>query len=160
IEFSAAAYRFGHSMVRPFYRINLTRPKPLVIFPVDLSGVPNGDKVDQTESRKGFRRRPAAFRLTGGFLFPGPGRSPKIEGRDRVQPAYKIDTSLVSPLRNLPFINAREPAMLATRNLLRGFQMGLPSGQVVAEAMGEDHEWDKNLRVGKATEEDHQNNPL
>src|SRR5262249_8970090 len=33
-------------------------------------------------------------------------------------------------------------------------------GQVIAEAMGEDHKWDKNLRVGKATEEDHENNPL
>jgi hypothetical protein len=161
IEFSAAAYRFGHSMVRPFYRLNLTRPKPLMIFPVDLKGVPNGDKVDATESLQGFRALPDDFGIDWRLFFPETGKKPVTHGpRDRVQPAYKIDTSLVSPLRKLPFVKGPDPAMLATRNLLRGFQMGLPSGQVLAEAMGEDHPWDRNLKVGKATEEDHKGNPL
>ena len=53
------------------------------------------------------------------------------------QKAYKIDTSLVSPLRHLPHRIASNPSMLALRNLQRGAAFGLPSGQDVARALGE-----------------------
>jgi hypothetical protein len=72
-----------------------------------------------------------------------------------VQPAYKIDTSLVNPLGHLPDL---DPAMLAKRNLIRGYQMGLPSGQVLAKVMGEEPIPDAQLKVGKATAEDAKKN--
>jgi hypothetical protein len=53
----------------------------------------------------------------------------------RLQLAYRIDTSLVDPLGSLPPTVAAKPSSLALRNLQRGTQLGLPSGQAVAEAM-------------------------
>ena len=60
-----------------------------------------------------------------------------------MQRAYKIDTSLVEPLFNLPFSIAGDEARkkarllsLAFRNLKRGQLLLLPSGQDVAKAMG------------------------
>src|SRR5205823_728524 len=101
-------------------------------------------------------------------------------GKKRVQPAYKIDTSLVNPLGFLPeFSNAaipgrppltvadlqsiatdsiNNPSNLAQRNLLRGLAMGLPSGQDVARSMGLEPIKDKNLRVGKAVVEEFEKN--
>jgi hypothetical protein len=158
VEFSVAAYRFGHSMVRPFYRLNTTLPKPFSIFPVNTSGVPNGDIIEAGESLRGFREFPSPWAIDWRLFFPQTGVKPVLAGaRNRVQPAYKIDTSLVAPLMNLPGVPA--PAMLALRNLLRGLQMGLPSGQAVAAYMGAPVLGDDHLVVGKATEEDSEKNP-
>jgi hypothetical protein len=65
--------------------------------------------------------------------------------------AYKIDTSLASPLRRLPHRIAAHPSMLALRNLQRGATFGLPSGQDVARALGETPIPDDQLVIGKAT---------
>src|SRR5262249_62398973 len=77
----------------------------------------------------------------------------------RGQPAYKIASSLVNPLGTLPPSVATKVPSLAERNLLRGLRMGLPSGQDVAEKMGEPVIPDDELRVGKATEADSSTNP-
>ena len=54
------------------------------------------------------------------------------------QPSYRIDTALVDPLVSLPDHMKEPPARraLATLNLLRGWRMGIPSGQAVAHFMG------------------------
>ena len=70
----------------------------------------------------------------------------------RPQRAYKIDTSLASPLRRLPTRIASKPSRLARRNLERGATFRLPSGQAVARALGEKVIHDKDLVIGKATE--------
>ena len=48
------------------------------------------------------------------------------------QKAYKIDTSLVDPLGDLPRQIASHPKILALRNLERGVVFRLPTGQQVA----------------------------
>jgi hypothetical protein len=82
-----------------------------------------------------------------------------LEPRDpddttRTQLAYRIDTSLVNPLGNLPPSIATNPNVLAERNLLRGWRMRLPSGQAVARAMGIDPLKDPDILLGKFTGED------
>jgi len=144
VEFSVAAYRFGHSMVRPFYRLNST-----VQFPIFTAGA--------GESFRGFRAFPANWGIDWNLFFGkvDPGKS----GPKRVQPAYKIDTSLVNPLGTLPLNVAKDIRSLAERNLLRGLRMRLPSGQTVARKMGFTPLSEDELRVGKATEEDSGDNP-
>ena len=68
------------------------------------------------------------------------------------QSSYRIDNSLVFPLSLLPVGAAGSgPTSLAVRNLLRGQQVGLPSGQAVARAMGVRPLRADQILVGKAT---------
>lgn len=137
VEFSVAAYRFGHSMVRPFYRLNPGVKK--TIFAAD------GDN-----SLNGFRDFPHNWAIDFDLFFDPGGAS--RTGTTRIQKAYKIDSSLVNPLGDLlaAKIVPGAPASLAERNLIRGMEFGLPSGQAVARYLGEPVIPDDLLRVGKA----------
>src|SRR5207249_5499015 len=101
IEFAAAVYRFGHSMVRPVYRLNTHL----------LGGGPASDPIngrrfiftpnDSTEGLNGFREFPSDWAIDWSLFF-NMGNNPPKNGINRVQKAYKIDSSLVSPLGRLP----------------------------------------------------------
>ncbi|GAC1547473.1 MAG: heme peroxidase family protein [Herpetosiphon sp.] len=146
VEFSVAAYRFGHSMVRPIYRLNTTLPDRIPIF---------GDQEDK--SLVGFRRFPDGHAVDWNLFFKIDANPPSL-GPDRVQPAYKIDTSLVNPLAHLPASVVKTNQSLPYRNLVRGLRMSLPSGQAVARAMRVPVILDRDLKVGKATEADNGKN--
>jgi hypothetical protein len=134
VEFSVAAYRFGHSQVRPSYRANFG-PKPddsgqfiALIFDDGRQGSPSPDASDPNDLRGG--KRAARRFIDWQTLFDF--------GDKRVRPNKKIDTQLSSVLFDLPGIPGTEPQSLAQRNLLRQLTFSLPSGQRVAKAMKED----------------------
>jgi hypothetical protein len=148
VEFSVAAYRFGHSMVRPSYLINdFTRENRQT---EDRHRIPlfsEREDPDDLSGLNGFRRLPPHGVVEWKYFLDG------IEETDRVlpQPSYRIDTQLSDSLGRLPESRAVaqeltpdiEPDIarnaarsLATRNLLRGRALGLPAGQDVARAMG------------------------
>jgi Animal haem peroxidase/TAT (twin-arginine translocation) pathway signal sequence len=142
IEFGAAAYRFGHSMVRPSYRANFS------------SGT--GDSTSPTEApffalvfdanARAFSDPPTYDRddLLGGF--PAPDRYVGWQtffdlGDGQVKNNKKIDTTISSVMFTLPVPaiaphTQQAPTVLPQRNLLRQLTWGLPSGQAVARAMG------------------------
>ena len=71
----------------------------------------------------------------------------------RLQFAYRIDTSLVDPLAKLPpNVVGNTPISLAQRNLLRSIDMGLPTGQDVARAMGLEPMDDDEIIIQKAVD--------
>lgn len=134
VEFSVAAYRFGHSQVRAFYRIN-SATDPLPVFSGTFE--PGSDLT-------GFSPSPSSFAIDWNLFVPTRTRS--------AQPSYKIDASLTNSLSLLPLpTTGAGPANLALRNLLRGQQLGLPSGQDVARAMGITPLADDRIYIGAAT---------
>lgn len=143
LEFSVAAYRFGHSMVRAAYDYNR-----------NFTDQP-GALTDATFE--------LLFSFTGrgdiGGRPPGPGPSNTLPSNwiiewDRFvdkesaaqrqrRSARKIDTRLAPPLSTM--INEGEEALspikellkhLAKRNLLRGYFLSIPTGQSLAKKLG------------------------
>ena len=119
VEFSAAAYRFGHSMVRGRYRINDT----LEVLPI-LTDIRVAHRLQHLG---GFRTLPKGWTVQWKHLFPL-GDSPP-------QPSRRIDTRLAEPMRKLPPAIDQDRRSLGLLNMLRGRSLQLPSGQAVAAAM-------------------------
>jgi hypothetical protein len=140
VEFSVAAYRFGHSMVRAIYRVNDAVAERVPVF--SGTNVPGRDLT-------GFSPAPSNFALDWDLFLPV-----RAGVLGRTQPSYKIDGSLTYALSLLPLpATGAGPANLAKRNLLRAEQLGLPSGQDVARAMGLTPLRDDQILVGKASGE-------
>ena len=158
LEFAAAAYRFGHSMVRPGYRLN-DEVSPLPIF--QLTSLPPGCPPPPDDLR-GFRPMNPRWALDWARFIDIEKRPAGLEGdgsaekAQRTQLAYKIDPSLVDPLANLPTSVAGDvPAVfhsLAVRNLVRGWRMRLPPGQAVARAIGVKPLLDTEILIGSAAD--------
>ncbi|NHC13120.1 peroxidase family protein [Motilibacter deserti] len=127
VEFSVAAYRFGHSQVRPSYRANfgtsVTDPAQQFFGLIFDPTAPDGD--DPPDLRGG-KRAPRRFIDWQTFFDFGDGRSRHNK---------RIDTTLSSVLFDLLGQPAGQPTSLATRNLLRNLTMCVPSGQRIAAAM-------------------------
>jgi len=160
LEFSAAAYRFGHSMVRPSYRLNDTVGR-IPIFARDPDPNLRGFRTMTPGWAIDWRRFIDITPLPYG-IFTDKVDDPK--NLLRLQLAYKMDTSLVNPLKFLPMQVSEAlapypttcgpqgpPNPLAELNLKRGWRMRLPTGQTVAKAMGLTPLADKDIKLGKFT---------
>jgi len=123
VEFSVAAYRFGHSQTRPGYAIK--GQGGALLFPEDPTDT-------TTQTLRGFRPVPDNLVVDWARFFgPSPG----------AQDSKKIDTLLSTSMLRLPdgVVPPGTPdkfRSLAIRNLQRGIDVSLPSGQDVAAALG------------------------
>jgi heme peroxidase len=118
LEFADAAFRYGHSQVRDSFQLN-SGADTLRLFP-DLIG---------------FRPVPADHVIEWSRFFD-------VEGAQPAQRAKLIDGRLARSLIELPAAITGDVELaayqsLAGRDLERGHAYGLPSGEAVAQAMGE-----------------------
>lgn len=121
LEFSAAAFRFGHSMVRDQYHLN-ERKVGLPLFVAN----PSGSEADL----RGGQPLPVSWSLQWNF-FLDDRLSPHVVP----QHAMPIDTSIVPSLAMVP-AGAGTTIRLPEVTLAHGYANGLPAGQDVANAMG------------------------
>ena len=124
VEFSVAAYRFGHSQVRNTYALNATE-----------TDVPIFDEDNPGRNLSGFQPINPEFLIEWPRFFDFEGSA------EKPQKARKLNTKLAKTLLKLPEMivgKGAEPAdrSLAARNLNRGRVFRLPSGEKIADIIG------------------------
>lgn len=168
LEYSVAAFRFAHSMVRAGYdhNRNFGAPVPASVTPVkrfasfdDLflfTGDGHQLEADITKSKHnpflGLPTLPFNWVIEWDRMT---SKSDPNEGHF----ARKIDTRLAPPIQNMVNrgmeVPGDDPASvavrkilrgLAVRNLLRGYLLSIPTGQAAADAMGVEKLTEAELR--------------
>lgn len=152
VEFALAGFRYGHSAVRNSYQVNDAIPRSpdpnrahdvlleeLLDPTVFLSAKPDAN------GQRDYRLRDE-WVVDWRFFFELPG----VEAADGIKSA-RLDTRIAATLHDLP-LYPRDPnsprLALPTRTLLRGARVGLPSGQEVAELLGEQKLTEKQILSG------------
>jgi Animal haem peroxidase/TAT (twin-arginine translocation) pathway signal sequence len=138
VEFSVAAYRFGHSMTRPRYTVRdyvttAVDPATGKNVSVAVSSVPLFEASPSDNNLNGSRPVPARLKIQWSKFFNlGEART--------ARPVRQFDASLGGALFSMPPTALPDTVtsenLLSVRNLKRGKLVGLPSGQQVAREMG------------------------
>ena len=127
LEFSVAGFRFAHSMIRPFYKLSSTSGNiKLIKDPADPPGtnflLGTNSNADNFETDNQLKQKLV------------------IEWKNFIgsasQKTRKIDTKVAHDLFTLPF-RPDDPVLtsLTQSNLFRGFNLSIPTGQAVCDAM-------------------------
>lgn len=134
VEFSVAAYRFGHSMIRNSYWINFNFPNASL---GEVFQFIRGNNIPVLSN----------WVVDFNSFFPT-GKSVPVNNMAR-----KIDSFLASGLEDLPGTPSGFMSVLATRNLRRSVALGLPSGQETADYLGVPKLSNSQLKSGLMADE-------
>ena len=119
VEFSAAAFRFGHTMIRASYDLNRNfKGKGSNMHLLMLLGMPPGH----------YHHLPEGWIIEWEHFVKGGSNAARRISTQMVEPLSLLKDSPDNPFKNQP--------SLAVRDLLRSYVFRLPTGQAVAEALG------------------------
>ena len=129
LEFSVAAFRLGHSMIRALYSWNKVFPAATLEQLFQFGGL-GGDLGGGNQLPNIWI---ADWRRLFNFGAQGVNRPDLVVPASKFNKAMRIDTKLVNPLRTLPVVPDPAPRNnLAFRNLLRANMVKLATGQQMA----------------------------
>lgn len=158
-EFAFAVFRFGHSMIGASYHLSDALERELRGFPLALY-------LDEGPSWRD-RDRAAGGSLDGMRALPPRwtvqwNRFVEDDGTARLQRSQQIGAALSPALRFLPMPGVEHPIerTLAYRTLLRGWHLGLPSGQTVAHHVLANPNWNEGVPGGVLDPEAPEGDPL
>ena len=141
IEFSVAAYRMGHSLIRPEYEwnriFNTDGPRGIATLAqlFEFSGV-SGSRGENDPPFAGLPSLPSNWVIDWRRFYDLPEQAAQKNF------TRQLDANMALDLKTLPEFQAMNPPIpdelisLATRNLLRGRLLSLPSGQQAAAELG------------------------
>lgn len=139
-EFQIAVYRFGHSQIRPGYKVNQGFGAPIFDAAIDPR---EGDPNDLRGGRRATRRFVEwdTFFDFGTLEVAADPNGPVPIARPKVKRNKRIDPFISSPMFDLPvgpgLVGPGDPLKsLAGRNLERHLLHGLASGQAIAGELG------------------------
>lgn len=135
VEFSVAAYRFGHSQVRPGYGLNAGFGAAI------FSNAPQANPNDPNDLRGGKRAARRFVEWARFFEGLADSNPPPMNLSKRIDP--RLSTPLLALIPGAPgqvggadVGTITNPQSLAQRNLLRSLALRLPSGQAMAKRLG------------------------
>ncbi|MCB8980585.1 MAG: hypothetical protein H6657_24510 [Ardenticatenaceae bacterium] len=140
LEFSVAAFRFGHSMIRPFYTLNALSPDVNILDLLNTNSTANnfGGFDPASPDAKNL----VAERIVDWTNFVTAAATNK---------ARLIDPKIAEGLSTLPFEGRKvDPILrhLVRSNLFRGYNLSIPIGQAMCDAFGIEPLKGDALRVG------------
>jgi len=132
LEFSVAGFRFGHSMIRPFYQLNRDVQKKIMEILEVARERPEDSDLLEAHSEGCYRLKPELqvdWENFVAFISEEPVKNL----------ARRIDPLIAKGLFELGFEEGPPGSILshlAQRNLLRGYNLSIPTGQAIADALG------------------------
>lgn len=144
LEFSGAAFRFGHSMVRSSYHLNRGLRSDLKgKLPLESGRLPIFSKTD-TLGTSDFLKEAPLLDLRGGRQLP---TGWEVDWKEFFDPGFpypyqrsmRINGSMTARLAEMPQeAGADTRPIVPLLDLKKGLALGLPSGEAVARLMGVD----------------------